>query len=269
MGNVVLITGTSTGIGRALALQAAQAGHQVIATMRDTSRAGELADVADVRALDVTSAESVAELIAGVLRDHGRLDVLVNNAGAGHVGTVETDSVEDFQAVLDVNLLGVVRMTRAAMPHLRASGGRLVTVSSVGGIVGQPFNEAYCAAKFAVEGMMESLAPVAAQFGVRVSLVEPGAVATEFVANAVTDRSALLAGMGDYRPVLERYVARTEAAFAAAQTAEEVAAVVLSVVESESPALRYQTSDRARQFVGVKLADLDGSRVLGVTSGMC
>ena len=125
--------------------------------------------------------------MAAVAADHGRIDAVVNNAGAGHLGTIETESVDDVRRVMEVNFFGVVAVTRAAMPHLRASGGRLVTVSSVGGAVGQPFNEAYCAAKFAVEGFMESLVPVAATVGVTVVVIEPGAVASDFVANVDVD----------------------------------------------------------------------------------
>jgi NAD(P)-dependent dehydrogenase (short-subunit alcohol dehydrogenase family) len=165
-----------------------------------------------------------------------------------------------------VNFFGVVAMSRTAMPHLRASGGRLVTVSSVGGIVGQPFNEAYCAAKFAVEGFMEGLAPVAATIGVRVSVVEPGAVASSFVANAGLDRDAMVAAAGPYAPALAAYVERTAGAFANAQTSESAADVIVATLLAESPAFRVQTSDAARAFVGIKLADLDGSAVQRFTS---
>ena len=130
--------------------------------------------------MDITDPAAVSAGVDGVIADFGTLDAVINNAGAGHVGTIEQESVEDVRAVMEVNFFGTVLVTKAALPHLRASGGRVVTVTSVGGIVGQPFNEAYCAAKFAVEGFMESLAPVAATVGVTVVVVEPGAVASEF-----------------------------------------------------------------------------------------
>jgi NAD(P)-dependent dehydrogenase (short-subunit alcohol dehydrogenase family) len=270
---VVLVTGCSSGIGLACAVALAGAGHQVVATLRGPGRgdrlraaAGEAGAVLDVRQLDVTDDDSVERCVAGLVAEYGRLDSVLNNAGAGHVGTTEQDSLEDLRRVMEVNFFGVARVTRAAMPHLRASRGRLVTVTSVGGVVGQPFNEAYCAAKFAVEGLMEGLAPVARRMGVRVSVVEPGAVASEFVANAgqVEER---LAAAGPYRKLLQSYVERTRGAFAAAQAPEQVAAAVLGVLTAAEPAFRYQTSESSSQFVGLKLADRTGATIQHLTGG--
>ncbi len=272
-GSVVLVTGASSGIGLAAAVAAAQAGFTVVATVRDLDRAGVLAEATtaagvevDVRRLDVTDAESVTGCVDGVLATYGRLDALVNNAGAAHVSTLEIDSMDAIRATLEVNFFGVVAMSRAAMPHLRASGGRLVTVSSVGGIVGQPFNEAYCAAKFAVEGFMESLAPVAATVGVRVSVVEPGAVASSFVANAGLDLPTTLAAAGPYATALAGYAGHVAASFASPQSSEDAAAVVVATLLAANPAFRVQTSDTARSFVSVKLADLTGHAVQGLMS---
>jgi NAD(P)-dependent dehydrogenase (short-subunit alcohol dehydrogenase family) len=141
-----------------------------------------------------------------------------------------------------------------------------VTVSSVGGAVGQPFNEAYCAAKFAVEGFMEALAPVAATVGVGVAVIEPGAVASEFVSNVGFDRERIDA-MGPYAPALRSYVERTGSAFAAAQTPAEAAAPIIAALTADRLVFRVQTSDAARAFVGVKYADLDGSAVQALTAG--
>ncbi|WP_225728414.1 MULTISPECIES: SDR family NAD(P)-dependent oxidoreductase [unclassified Nocardia] len=267
-GKIVLITGTSSGIGLATAVAAAQHGWRVIATMRDTGKAGALRDAAaragvsvEVQALDVTDPASIATCLSGL----DRLDALVNNAGAGHVGTLEQESVDDVRAVMEVNFFGVLNATKAALPLLRASKGRLVTVTSVGGVVGQPFNEAYCAAKFAVEGFMESLAPVAATTGVAVSVVEPGAVASEFVSN-VGGVDAALEQAGPYASTFAAYVSRTREAFAAAQSSEEVAERIAELLDAERPAFRLLTSDAARAFAGVKLADLDGSVVQALTA---
>ncbi|MFF3763718.1 SDR family NAD(P)-dependent oxidoreductase [Streptomyces sp. NPDC001922] len=273
---VVLITGTSSGIGLAAAVAAAQSGRRTVATLRDPARADALrkaADAAgaelDIRRLDVTDPASVTAAIDGVIADYGRLDALVNNAGAGHVGTLENETVEDVRRVMEVNFFGVVQTSKAALPHLRATGGRLITVSSVGGVVGQPFNEAYCAAKFAVEGFMESLAPVAATTGVTVSVVEPGAVATEFVNNIGFDIEQAVAAAGPYGDALRAYIARTVEQFSSssAQTPAEAAAAVMLALDAEQPAFRIQTSDWARTFTGTKLADVDGSAVQGMTGG--
>ncbi|MFJ3306298.1 SDR family oxidoreductase [Streptomyces sp. NPDC086549] len=273
--NVVLITGTSSGIGLETAVAAARAGWTTVATLRDPKRADALRDAAeragvtlDIRRLDVTDPASVAAAIEGTVAEYGRLDALINNAGAGHVGTIENETVEDVRRVMEVNFFGVAQTTKAALPHLRASGGRLITVTSVGGVVGQPFNEAYCAAKFAVEGFMESLAPVAGRLGVTVSVVEPGAVATEFVNNIGLDPERLIAAAGDYAELLQNYATRTLKQFAdSAQTPEQAAVTVIEALTAERPAFRLQTSEWARAFTGTKLADNDGSAVLALTGG--
>ncbi|MEU3775174.1 SDR family NAD(P)-dependent oxidoreductase [Streptomyces sp. NPDC032472] len=273
----VLITGTSTGIGLAAAVAAAQAGWHTVATMRDTSRATALIDAAreagvadrvQVERMDVTDAASVTACVEQVVAQHGRLDAVVNNAGAGFAGTLEQqDGMTAVRASMEVNYFGVVEVTRAALPHLRASGGRLITVTSVGGAVGQPFNEAYCAAKFAVEGFMESLAPVAATVGVQVSLVEPGAVTSEFVANQQEVIARLMADAGPYAPALKAYIERTIASYGTSpQTSAEAAAPLVALLDVERMPLRVQTSDWARTFVATKLTDLDGSAVQAMTS---
>ncbi|GHJ46768.1 short-chain dehydrogenase/reductase [Catellatospora sp. TT07R-123] len=270
LGKTVLITGTSTGIGLVTAVACAQAGWTTIATMRDLGKAERLrtaaaeAGVTDrlhIEHLDVTDPASIAACMDRVLSAHGGLDALVNNAGAGHLGTIEQGSTDDVRKVMEVNFFGVVEVTRAAMAALRASRGRLVTVTSVGGVVGQPFNEAYCAAKFATEGFMEALAPVAATVGVDVVVVEPGAVASEFVANVGVDAAAMTAAAGPYAPALAGYLERTQRVFDNAQPAAEVATCVVDVLGAARPAFRVQTSAQARAFAGAKLADLDGSAV--------
>lgn len=274
-GKTVLVTGTSSGIGLATAVALAEAGWRTVATMRDLDRAAALQDAVaaagvslDIRELDVTDSGSIERAVVGIIASHGRLDAVVNNAGAASVGTIEQVSVEEYRAAMEVNYFGVVQLTKAALPHLRESRGRVVTISSVGGVVGQPFNEAYCAAKFAVEGFMESLQPVAKTVGVDVSIIEPGAVASEFVANAGLDPQAMLAGAGPYRTALGAYLERTLAQFdpSAAQSSDEVARVVLEALEIVDPVFRVQTSAWSRDFVGTKLLDVDGSRVTGMTA---
>ncbi|MFI6405108.1 SDR family oxidoreductase [Streptomyces sp. NPDC050548] len=270
----VLITGTSSGIGLATAVGAARADWTAIATMRDTGKADALLKAAaeagvanrvQVRRLDVTDTAGLTACLDEVVAEHGRLDALVNNAGAAQVGTIEQSSVEDVRAAMEVNFFGVVATTRAALPHLRASKGRVITVSSVGGAVGQPFNEAYCAAKFAVEGFMQSLAPVAATVGVDVTVVEPGAVASEFVANLGLDVPALLAAAGPYAPALQAYIARTQQSFGNAQTPAEAAAPIVDALTAAHPPFRVQTSQWAHDFVATTLADPDGSAVQALT----
>jgi len=276
MSPVALITGTSSGIGLSTAVTAAAHGFTTVATMRDTSKADALRDAAgaagvelDIRRLDVVDQDSVTACIDGVVADHGTLDILVNNAGRGFVGTIEQVSMDEMRDVMEVNFFGVVAATKAALPHLRASNGRVVTVTSVGGVVGQPFNEAYCAAKFAVEGFMESLAPVAASVGVQVIVVEPGPVSTEFVTNVGVDVAKIFAEAGEYEPAMQSYMRHILDEFAnpeAAQTGDDVARVILTAMVSDSPAFRHQTSHWSRTFCGYKLSDHDGSAVVGMTT---
>ena len=269
---IVLVTGTSSGIGLHAAIAAARAGHTVVATMRNLEGARALRDAAavaevslDIRRLDVTEPRAAADAVAQTIDRHGRLDAVINNAGSGRLGTIENETVDDIRAVMEVNFFGVVALTRAALPYLRGSRGRLITVSSVGGVIGQPFNEAYCAAKFAVEGFMESLAPVAATAGVTVTVVEPGAVASSFVANVGGDLSRTGPANDPYAGALDAYLARTASAFGSAQSAKSAGETVAALLDGDRPPFRVQTSETARQFVAVKLADLDGGAVQRMT----
>ncbi len=268
MSDVVLITGTSSGMGLHAAVDLARRGLTVVATLRDTSRATALHAAArdagvelDVRELDVVDHGAAERVVRGVLADHGRIDVLINNAGRGSVATAEQLSMEQIQAQLDVNYLSPVNLTKLVLPGMREQGrGRILTVTSVGGAVGQPFADAYCGAKFAVEGFMQSLAVVAERFGVQVGVIEPAAVASEFVANVARPTD-----VGAYGPLLDAYIGRTAGAFSQAQSAESAGAAIAEIATAAGFAFRNQTSDAARDFVGVSLADFDGERVLGFT----
>ncbi len=163
---VVLITGTSTGVGLYTAIRFAKAGYEVVATMRDTGKKKPLLEAAKaagvkvrVDRLDVLSQKSIEGSVKRTLKRYGRIDVLVNNAGAGFLGSLEQTSDADLKRTMGINFFGVWHTTKAVFPHMRERGsGRIISVTSVGGLIGQPFNEAYCAAKFAVEGMMEGFA---------------------------------------------------------------------------------------------------------------
>lgn len=259
-----IVTGTSSGIGLHTAVGLARAGYHVIATVRDTKRADILRSAADeagvrldLRDLEVTDAAAATALVEGA----GPVDILVNNAGRGAVGTLEQLSDDDLQAQLETNYLSVARLTRLVLPGMRERGcGRIVTVTSVGGAVGQPFADAYCGAKFAVEGLMQSLAPVVAPFGVQVCIVEPAAVASSFV------DSVLRSPAGPYAALQQAYLDRSAASFAAAQSPEDAARTVIDAATSSDPRFRWQTSDAAARFVDLSLSDLDGRRVLATTS---
>ena len=273
MSKIVVITGCSAGLGIAIAVQAAQKGHKVYATMRNISKRAALDEAAaaarvsvEVLALDVADTASVNSCLEQIFTKEGRIDVLVNNAGSGFVRSTEQASEEDIAWILNVNFMGVVRATKAVIGHMRkARSGHIINISSVGGLVGQPFNEVYCASKFAVEGYTESLACyVTPSFGVNFTTVEPGGIKSEF-ANAAFAHVESTGGMlqDEYLPILMKYVggarARGDTAY---QTCDEVAAVVIDCMESENPPVRTRTSDWSNKFCELKTAaDPDGLKL--------
>ncbi len=182
---VALVTGASSGIGKAAAIALAAAGFQVIGTGRNTARAAAPAGVTYLD-LDVTSDEFVASVVKQVIDRFGHIDVLVNNAGVGATGAAEEFSVAQTQDVFDINVYGVMRMTKAVLPYMRAQRrGRIINVSSLSGFVPSPFMSIYVATKHAVEGYSGSLDHEVREHGVRILLVEPGPINTSFGANSV------------------------------------------------------------------------------------
>ena len=263
----VLITGCSTGLGVSLSVKAAQADYTVIATMRNLEKRdtldaalAEAGVSADIRSLDVTDLDAIQSCVDSVVADHGSIHALINNAGAAQLRTTEQASDAELQWMTEVNYYGVVRMTKAVLPHMReAREGRVINISSVGGLVGQPFNDFYCAAKFAVEGYTESLASyVGPAFGIHFSTVEPGGISTACVENVMAHMMQTGGMLDDeYKPILEAYIGgarrRAEGGQSIAyQTAEEVADVVMDVLTSDAPPLRTRTSDWSEEFTKLK-----------------
>ncbi|HKS45446.1 MAG TPA: oxidoreductase [Amycolatopsis sp.] len=190
-GRVWLITGTSTGFGRALAEAVLARGGRVVATAREVSTVKDLAERAPRRVLparlDVTDPASVRQAVDAAIAEFNQIDVVVNNAGHGLIGALEELSLEQARAVLETNLFGVLTVTRAVLPHMRARRqGHFVQMSSVGGVVGNPGHAIYATSKFALEGMSEALAGEVAPFGIRVLIVEPGPFRTEFAGRSMT-----------------------------------------------------------------------------------
>ena len=275
MAQIALVTGTSSGIGLSTAVLLAQSGFTVVATMRNLAKSAVLEAHAksagvslDVRRLDVQDEASVEGCVREALGTYGRIDVLVNNAGAGYLGTLEQTPPDALRQTMDVNFFGVWRVTQAVFHTMRAArSGRIITVSSVGGLIGQPFNDAYCAAKFAVEGFMESLAPVAKRLGIHVSLVEPGAVNTEFVASVQEQMVKRPQPVHeDYRPMLDAYLAGTRQAFATlGQTGDDVGKVIVEAATADAPHFRYTTSEFIRGIVSRKYLDPTGDSVVALS----
>jgi NAD(P)-dependent dehydrogenase (short-subunit alcohol dehydrogenase family) len=275
MSKVILITGTSTGLGTSIAIEAAKAGHRVYATMRDLAKRGNLdqavakgGTAVEVLALDVQDPATIEAAVATVLEREGRIDTLVNNAGAGFVRTTEQATEDEIRWVMDVNFLGVVRCTKAVIGHMRERrSGHVIAVSSVGGLVGQPFNEIYCGAKFAVEGYMEALASyVTPSFGINFTVVEPGGISSDFATN-VMNQVMSTGGMleDEYLPILQRYVGGSQNRQAGTdiyQSPDKVAAVVMRCIESDDPPVRTRTSKWGEAFCQLKTGlDPDGRKL--------
>lgn len=273
-GKIALVTGTSSGIGLSTAVLLAQSGFTVIATMRDTTKAGPLQAQAreagvniDVRTLDVQDNASISACVQDVLQVYGHIDLLVNNAGAGYLGTLEQTSEQDLRRTMEVNFFGVWNVVQAVFPFMRtARSGRVITVTSIGGLIGQPFNDAYCAAKFAVEGFMESLAPVAKRLGIDVSLIEPGPVNTNFVASVVATVPESTPELQEtYGPMLQAYMGGSQQAFATlGQTPEQVGQVIVEAATAEKPHFRYPTSDMVQGLVSRKYVDPSGDSLVAL-----
>ena len=274
MSKVVLVTGASTGLGLGVSIGAARNGHKVYATMRDLSKRAAL-DAAAMTAnvqinlltLDVQKINTIESAVAHIIDAEGHIDCVVNNAGMGFVRSTEQATLGDAERVMDVNFMGVLRLTKVVLPHMRENGsGHFINISSVGGLVGQPFNEIYCASKFAVEGYTEALASyVQGPFGIKFTLVEPGGIQSEFANSAMKQVNETGGILQDaYLPILQNYMSgMKERGMSAFQTVQQVAAEVLNVMENPEPPLRIRTSPWAEDFANFKTGlDPDGTKSL-------
>jgi NAD(P)-dependent dehydrogenase (short-subunit alcohol dehydrogenase family) len=237
---VALVTGASSGIGAAVAAALVKRSFRVFGTSRKPVALGPGIEPI---LLDVGSQDSVNGCLGQVLAATGRLDVLVNNAGYLLAGAIEEARPEEAQALFDTNYFGVVRMTRAVLPKMREQrAGRIVTVSSLAGRVPVPFWGHYNASKFAVEGLMETLRYEVEPFGIRVCLVEPGAIKTPFYAQP---RSAPIAAYDHWR---DRALAVMKGFETKAPGPELVGAVVARLATQRKPPLRTLVTKEARIF---------------------
>jgi len=237
---VALVTGVSSGIGKATAARLSETGYRTFGTVR--TPIGAEGNV-EIVSLDVRDPASVEEGVATVFESAGRIDVLVNNAGASLLGAAEEMTVEEARDLFETNLFGLMRMTQAVLPAMRRQRfGRIVNISSVLGFLPAPFMSAYAATKHAVEGYSESLDHEVRGFGVRVSVIEPGFTKTGLGHNTQTAQR-LLPEYGDVRErVLERLTDNIERGADPA----DVARIVACAVTARAPRLRYQVGREAR-----------------------
>jgi NAD(P)-dependent dehydrogenase (short-subunit alcohol dehydrogenase family) len=271
---VAIVTGSATGIGYEVAAQLARKGFRTYATMRNLQKAKEIKEIAEtenlpLRAiqLDVTNDASIDKAIDTVISESGRIDVLVNNAGYGLLGSIEDMSVEEMKAQFETNVFGMFRVTRAVLPHMREQrGGAIINISSVAGRVGLPLFSAYVSTKFALEGLSESMAYELQPFGIKVAIIEPGGIKTNF-------RSEQAARATKNSP----YYTMTQSAFKAIEGMakqglhpKEVAKAVLHAIDNPKPKLRYLVGKDAeeliearRKFSDEELSQIVAQNILG------
>ena len=195
MNKTIFITGSSSGIGKATAQYFAEQGWNVAATMRSPEKHSDFAQSSNIKIyrLDVSDTESITTAISHAIKDFGQIDILLNNAGFSVFGAFECASEEEVQNQLNTNLLGVMNATRAILPHLRQRrNGRIITITSIGGLAAFPLFTLYHATKWAVEGFMESLYYELKPFNIKIKIVEPGAVDTHLAANTIESKSSTL-----------------------------------------------------------------------------
>ena len=256
---VWLVTGAGRGMGVDIVKAALAAGHAVVATGRNTAAVARAVGKSDdllVVKLDVTNPGDAAAAVAATMKQFGRIDVLVNNAGNFFAGFFEEISPDDFRAQVETNFFGTTNVTRAVLPVMRAQRrGLVVTISSTGGIVGQAFVSAYSAAKFAVEGWMESLAPEIAPFGIRTMLVEPGFFRTELLTDESTKWPT--ASIPDYADTTRETVAAWKK-MNGLQTGDpaKLAAALVQLASQADPPQRWPAGADAVQTLEKKAKEL-------------
>ncbi len=249
----VLITGASSGIGRAAALYLAERGYRVVGTSRSMKRLEGLLDEANGRSLpvsgvklDINSDEEVERMMPDLASRHGGFGVLVNNAGYGLWGPVGSLTTSELASQFETNVFAAHRMIRAVLPEmLERRKGTIINVSSVLGRLGTPFNGAYVASKFAMEGLSESLRTELWPFGVRVAVIEPGLFKTEFISNQITAADAEDED-SVYAPYVRRYRQRSLAMHRRGADPVRVARVIHKIIRSRRPAFRHPVSVEAR-----------------------
>ena len=250
--NVAVVTGSSSGNGLETSLLLAKNGFYTYATMRNTDKSTRIKEIAkndgvplEILQLDVTDDKSIADAIDIIDNRHQRIDVLVNNAGYEHHGAVEELSMDEIKTQFETNFFGAVRVTKKILPTMRKQrSGVIVNVSSIGGIMGVPLNSAYVGSKFALEGFSESMKYELEGFGIKVRLIEPGAVNTNFLDNAKQAQTAMNPG-SPYAEFSKKLFEGVRESFKTSSSPKQVAEVILSAIKSEKPNTRYLVGDDA------------------------
>jgi NAD(P)-dependent dehydrogenase (short-subunit alcohol dehydrogenase family) len=268
---IALVTGSSSGIGFETSLLLAKNGFRTYATVRNPEKAKALRDISDkgelpirVVELDVDSDKSVKDAIDRVNEESKRIDVLVNNAGYALGGALEDLSMDEIRAQFETNLFGAIRVMKAVLPIMRKQqGGTIVNISSMGGRIAFPLGAAYNGTKFALEGVSESLHYETQPFGIKVVLIEPGFIGSNFLRNGKLAQMAVEPS-SPYAPMIETALKVSARAYEQATPPEEVAKVILKAVTIDNPDLRYLVGSDAIQMIETRkgMSDQEFGRVV-------
>ena len=244
---VAIVTGSSSGIGYATSLLLARNGFYTYASARDINKSATLESIANTEGLplkliqlDVTDDSSVKSAVEKIMSEKGRIDVLVNNAGYGLFGAFEDISLEEIKAQFETNFFGVIRVTQCVLPIMRNGGvgGIIVNISSLNGHIAFPVISAYVATKFALEGLSESIAYELEPFGIKVILIEPGAIGSNFMKGSVSSKRAL-DPKSPYSELVQKVRFKISSDHENATQPEEVAKIIVKDISSEKPEFRY------------------------------
>jgi len=246
---IAVITGSSSGIGLVTTIELALNGYRVVATMRDLGRSGRLEDAAqkagmrerlDLRRIDITEIDSLPDIVAAIRRDHGRIDLLVNNAGFGTGGFSEDMSLAELRQQMETNFFGHVAMTKAVLPVMREqNSGHIIQVTSVAGRMAAPLLGAYAASKFALEGWSEALRIEVHSLGIRVALVEPGDYDTDIWDRNVKIAQQALDPNSPNKERSQRFVEFVKSRAPKRRDPREVARLIVRIARQPNPKLRY------------------------------
>jgi NAD(P)-dependent dehydrogenase (short-subunit alcohol dehydrogenase family) len=256
---IAIVTGSSSGIGYEISLTLARNGLLTYATMRNLNKAENIKSVATkenlpvrVKQLDVTDDTSVKNAVQAISSETGRIDVLVNNAGYGLNGALEDLAMDEIKTQYETNVFGLIRTTQAVLPIMRKQKtGIIVNISSGAGRFGFPGGSAYVSTKFAVEGLSESMSYELEPFGIRVVIVEPGVIRTNFGNGLIVARKSQDPN-SPYSQIMQKMVSSFEEMMKNASSPNLVAQVVLNAVRDENPNLRYLAGNDVEQWLGTK-----------------
>ena len=256
---VAVVTGSSSGIGHETSLTLARNGFLTYATVRNPNKSENIKSLAEKEKLplktvqlDVTDDISVKNAIQSIIAEANRIDVLVNNAGYGLIGAFEDLAMEEIKDEYETNLFGVIRVTQTVLPIMRKQrSGIIVNMSSIAGKFGYPGSSAYVSTKFAIEGLSESIAYELEPFGIKVVLVKPGVIRTNFFNSTVTARKSQNP-ISPYSQLLQNVVTNFERLMDGGSSPEVVAKVVLKAVTSENPSLRHLAGNDAEKWAEEK-----------------